>query len=244
MDKSGPRIRRMFSGIARRYDLLNHMLSAGVDVYWRRRAVHSVQLDDGIPVLDVCTGTGDLAQAWWRRGGGRVTVLGTDFAHEMLRRAKIKAERRGAGISYIEADTLSLPLLDDSFGVVSVAFGLRNLADPQAGLAEMVRVCRPGGVVLILEFSMPRTPLIGRAYRFYFRKVLPRLGNLISGDRDRAYLYLSDSVSEFPQGEDVLDWLRVAGLVDVSYRLLTCGIATLYRGRKPGGTDEPAGGIE
>lgn len=240
VDKSERRIREMFGEISPRYDFLNHFLSAGTDIYWRWRAARAVPLEPNVPVLDVCTGTGDLAWALWKRGGGRVPVVGSDFAHEMLRRARHKSARKrgkraleGAPVSFLEADTQRLPFGDDCFGLVSVGFGLRNVSDTEAGLREMIRVCRPHGHVLVLEFAMPRGFLLGGLYRFYFRHVLPRIGQLISRSSRAAYSYLPDSVSQFPHGKSLADLMRRCGLEAVDWKRLTFGIAALYWGRKP-----------
>lgn len=233
VDKSGERVRRMFGEIAPRYDLLNHLLSGGIDVYWRWRTVRAVPPTGEFPILDVCTGTGDLALAFARAAQG-APVVGADFTHEMLVRADAKqtAARRGSPIRFLEADAQQLPFGDDQFQIVSVAFGLRNVADTRAGLREMSRVCRPGGRVVILEFSTPRNRAFGAAYRWYFRHVLPRIGQLLARNRESAYSYLPQSVSEFPDGPKLAAIMQECGLCEVSFRPLTCGIATLYIGRK------------
>ncbi len=239
VDKSESRIRKMFGEISPRYDFLNHFLSGGTDWYWRWRTVRAVSPSGTEPILDVCTGTGDLALAYWKKARRRVPVVGTDFTHEMLTRARGKAEKAtakfpgAAGLSFLEADTQRLPFFDNRFQIVSVAFGLRNVTDTERGLREMVRVCKPGGHVAVLEFSMPRNRLFGGLYRWYFRHVLPRLGQLFMRNSHAAYHYLPDSVSEFPQGEALTALMQACGLTDTSFRPLTFGIATLYVGRKP-----------
>ena len=158
VDKSERRIREMFGEISPRYDFLNHFLSGGTDYYWRWRTLRRAAPGD-LPILDVCTGTGDLAVAYWRRGGGRIRVVGADFTHEMLTLARQKtasARRRRPPIEFVEADAQRLPFADDRFQIVSVAFGLRNVTQTLEGLEEMARVCTPGGRVVVLEFSMPR----------------------------------------------------------------------------------------
>jgi demethylmenaquinone methyltransferase/2-methoxy-6-polyprenyl-1,4-benzoquinol methylase len=236
LDKRETRIRRMFGTIAPRYDLLNHLLSLNVDRYWRWRTTRLAPPAEGAPLLDVCTGTGDLALAYDRAAGGRVPIVGSDFCLPMPLPARRKADRRAAAsrVRFIEADTQRLPFPDDSFGLVTVAFGLRNVTDTDRGLAEMVRVARPGGRVAILEFSRPRGWFFGRVYRFYFRRVLPAVGQLISRSRDNAYNYLPASVMEFPDGEALAARLRAHGLTDVRWHPFTFGIATLYVGTKPG----------
>jgi len=235
VDKREARIRRMFGSIAPSYDLLNHLLSLNIDRYWRWRTTRLVPPTGDAPVLDLCTGTGDLALAYDRKAGGRVPIVGTDFAHPMLELAERKTERRHAAarIRYVEADAQRLPLPDNVFQIVTVAFGLRNVTDTERGLAEMVRVTRPGGRVAILEFSQPRHWLFGGLYRFYFRRVLPLVGQAISRSKDNAYSYLPASVMEFPDGAALGDRLRAHGLDEVRWYPMTFGIATLYVGRKP-----------
>jgi demethylmenaquinone methyltransferase/2-methoxy-6-polyprenyl-1,4-benzoquinol methylase len=224
----------MFGEISSRYDFLNHFLSAGTDFYWRSRCVRAVRIEGDLPILDVCTGTGDLAVAFWRRAGRRVRVVGADFTHEMLMLAnrKLDAAAKGA-IDFVEADAQRLPFADDRFQIVSVAFGLRNVSDTAQGLREMARVCAPGGRVIVLEFSLPRNRLIGGLYGWYFRHVLPRLGQLISRNRQSAYNYLPDSVSEFPSGERLTAMMNSCGLERASWQPLTFGLATIYVGTKP-----------
>ena len=225
----------MFGDIAPRYDLLNHLLSLNVDRYWRWRTTRLVPPEGTAPILDLCTGTGDLALAYDRAAGRRVPVVGADFCHAMLIRAGQKARRRQADdrIRFLEADAQQLPLADGQFQITAVAFGLRNVTDTDRGLAEMVRVTRPGGKVAILEFSQPRGRLFGPLYRFYSNWVLPWIGQLISRSPDNAYRYLPASVREFPDGEALADRLRQHGLIDVRWYPLTFGIATLYVGTKP-----------
>ncbi len=244
VDKSADRVRQMFSEIAGRYDQLNRLLSAGVDLYWRWRTVRAVPPPRSGRVLDVCTGTGDLALAYWRHGRGQVRVVGADFAHPMLVLAKRKAARRCRGgrvPEFVEADALELPFPDDCFDVVSVAFGLRNVADTDRGLAEMTRVCRPGGHVVVLEFSLPTVRPVRAVYLWYFRRVLPWVGQLLARNRHQAYHYLPQSVSEFPRGNALAKRMESSGLTAVWWKPLTLGIATLYCGRKPE-PDETLGG--
>jgi demethylmenaquinone methyltransferase/2-methoxy-6-polyprenyl-1,4-benzoquinol methylase len=236
VDKSGQRIRRMFGDISPRYDFLNHLLSGGSDYYWRWRAVRAAPpVDDG-PILDVCTGTGDLAIAYWKAGGGRVNVVGTDFTHEMLMLAEQKTARLSqacADLTFLEADTQRLPFADGQFQIVSVAFGLRNVSNTEQGLAEMIRVCRPGGRVLVLEFAMPEQSALRAMYRFYFRNVLPRIGQLFSKSEHNAYSYLPESVGEFPAGDALAATMTRCGLHDVTWKKLSFGIAAIYCGTKP-----------
>lgn len=237
LDKREARIRRMFGQIAPWYDFLNHLLSLNIDRTWRTKTTRLVPpgpAADG-PILDLCTGTGDLALAYDRAAGGAVSVVGADFCHEMLVRAaaKVAMKRAGERIRLIEADAQALPFGDGVFQLVVVAFGLRNVTDPDRGLAEMARVARPGGRVAVLEFSRPRGRLFGSLYRWYFRAVLPRIGQVFSRSPESAYRYLPESVMSFPDGEDLAARMRGHGLTDVRYYPFTLGIATLYVGVKP-----------
>lgn len=237
VDKSGTRIRRMFGEISGRYDFLNHFLSGGTDIYWRWQTVRRVAPDGNAPILDVCTGTGDLAIAYWKKARGHTRVVGTDFTHEMLVIARQKIAKLGSNansqMAFLEADTQHLPFEDNQFQIVSVAFGLRNVADTLAGLKEMTRVCRSGGRVAVLEFSMPTNRLFCAVYRWYFRNVLPRIGQLLARNSEAAYNYLPQSVSAFPQGAELAGIMQQAGLSECTWVPLTFGIATLYIGRKP-----------
>src|SRR5262245_4021549 len=175
VDKSSERVRSMFASIAGKYDLLNHLLSLNVDRLWRRFTTRTVPPVPGVPVLDCCTGTGDLALAYDRAGRGRSPIVGSDFCHEMLRVGRTKVRKAGAldRITLIEGDTQRLPLPSDTFGVVTVAFGLRNVSNTVQGIDEMVRVAHPGGRVAILEFSRPNGRLLSPVYMAFFRHVLP-----------------------------------------------------------------------
>jgi demethylmenaquinone methyltransferase/2-methoxy-6-polyprenyl-1,4-benzoquinol methylase len=234
VDKSADRIRDMFGQIAGRYDFLNHLLSAGIDRHWRRKTVRLAAPQGDAPILDVCTGTGDLALAYWRATEGRVRVVGADFCHPMLAIARKKCQQAGAAgqVELIEADAVRLPFPSDRFQVVCVAFGLRNVNDTDRGLAEMVRVCRPGGRVAVLEFSLPRGRLLGSLYGWYFHRLLPRIGQAVARNRLQAYNYLPASVGEFPQAEALCRRMESAGLHDVICHRLTFGVASLYVGVK------------
>jgi demethylmenaquinone methyltransferase/2-methoxy-6-polyprenyl-1,4-benzoquinol methylase len=228
----------MFGQIADRYDLMNHLLSGGIDILWRNFTVRHVPPENDAPILDVCTGTGDLAIAYWRAAAKRVPVVGTDFTPRMLELARLKFARLPktpdeAGIEFLEADTQQLPLPDDRFQIVCVAFGLRNVSDTRAGLKEMLRVCQPGGRVAVLEFSQPTFPVLAGMYRWYFRHVLPRVGQVFARNTEDAYSYLPASVSEFPSGQALAEVMTQCGLTNVQFTPLTLGIATLYVGRKP-----------
>ncbi|MCA9054496.1 MAG: bifunctional demethylmenaquinone methyltransferase/2-methoxy-6-polyprenyl-1,4-benzoquinol methylase UbiE [Planctomycetaceae bacterium] len=226
----------MFGEIAGRYDLLNHVLSLGVDVYWRWRTVRTVAPSGDRPILDVCTGTGDLAFAYRQHAGEGVRVIGSDFTRAMLMIADRKqpSEDEQQQVAFVEADAQQLPFASDQFQIVSVAFGLRNVADTRRGIREMARVCSPQGTVAVLEFSQPTNRLFAGVYRFYFRNVLPRIGQWISGSRLDAYNYLPESVGEFPCGAALAQVMTECGLCEVQYKPLTFGIATLYWGRKSG----------
>ena len=226
----GPTIRNMFAAVAPGYDRANRALSLGIDVLWRRRTVRVVDVVPGERGLDVCTGTGDLCFALQHAGA---TMVGSDFCVPMLERAcrkKAQHQDGAAPSEFVAADALALPFAAASFDFATVAFGIRNVSDPLLGLREMARVVRPGGRVVVLEFSKPRVPLLGAAYWFYFRRILPRLGAWISGARNGAYRYLHDSVTAFPEREGFLDLMRQAGLQRPAVRLLTGGIAAIYRG--------------
>ena len=234
VDKSSDRVRQMFGRIAGRYDFLNHLLSLGIDHYWRWRTVRLVAPSGPLPILDVCTGTGDLALAYDRAAGGKTPIVAGDFCHEMLAIGQQKAYRTGADarIEFIEADAQALPVPSDAFQIVCVAFGLRNVADTDRGLAEMTRACAPGGKVAVLEFTTPTWQPFKAVYGWYFRRVLPRIGRLFARDSGDAYEYLPTSVGEFPQGEALAVRMRAAGLADVRRYPLTLGVATLYVGEK------------
>jgi demethylmenaquinone methyltransferase/2-methoxy-6-polyprenyl-1,4-benzoquinol methylase len=234
MDKSGDRVRRMFGQIAPYYDRMNHLLSMQVDRYWRWRTVRLAKPQAGRPILDVCTGTGDLAFAFHRRTRGAAAVVGADFCREMLTLGQQKTSRRGAGdgITFVEADTQQLPFHDSGFQIVSVAFGIRNVADGDRGLREMVRVCQPQGRVAVLEFSLPQWRPLKALYAWYFHRVLPRVGQQLARNDEQAYHYLPESVGQFPMGEAFLQRMRAAGLRQVRSVRLTGGIATVYLGVK------------
>jgi len=237
VDKSDRRVRAMFSAIAGRYDLLNHLLSLNIDRSWRRFTARTVPPVPGVPVLDCCTGTADLALEYHRVGRGASPVVGSDFCHEMLAVGVKKVGKAGASanVVLVEGDTQRLPLPSDTFGVVTVAFGLRNVRDTARGVDEMIRVARPGGSVAVLEFSRPRGPLLGPLYLAFFRRVLPRVGQALAPNSDGAYHYLPASVMQFPDGRAMLDLLEARGLTETRMFPLTFGVATLYVGVKPQG---------
>ena len=223
-------VRDMFTSIAPRYDLLNHVLSMNVDrLWWNRtaRTFDAVLRRPDAQVLDLCCGTGDMTFALHRRmNGGR--LFGADFSHAMLVRAEQKSQDKN--IRWIEADALHLPFASAHFQLVTAAFGFRNLANYDRGLAEIYRVLAPGGEFGILDFGEPKG-VIGKVYRVYFRRVLPAVGTLISGVRG-PYAYLPASVLRFPSPEEMLQRMRDAGFREASWTPYTFGIAGLYRGRK------------
>ena len=228
VDKSPRRIREMFDLISPRYDLLNHLLSLNIDVLWRRRAAELCGPDPR-RVLDVCSGTGDLAFEIRRRWECSVTA--TDFAYRMIRRARAKARRR-AGVEFQQADATRLPFRDDTFDACAVAFGLRNVADTDAGIREMARVVKPGGRVVILDFATPPSRWLRSGYRFYFSRILPAIGELIAPARRGAYRYLPASVETWPEPDQLVQSLEKAGLGDARFERLTGGIAALHVGVK------------
>ncbi len=233
--KDAATIRSMFAAVSQRYDLLNHLLSLNRDKYWRKKAVEMSGLAEGDLVLDVCSGTADLALEYSEKAGPGGMVVGTDFCPEMLHigRRKLTVARRGARVELMVADTLGLPFHDDAFDVVSVAFGIRNVSDHEAGIREMARVAKQGGRVVILEFSLPEGGLFGKMYTTYFTRVLPVIGKVISRGGNDAYRYLPDSVLEFPRGNEMRRVMERCGLASVSAKELTLGIVALYIGVKP-----------
>jgi len=223
----------MFARVARRYDLANHLLSFNFDRLWRARTVRRVApvlQRPGARALDICCGTGDLLLALQR--AARAPVLGSDFCHPMLLAANAKIARRRRAALLFESDALRLPLRDASLDLLTVAFGFRNLANYAAGLTEMRRVLRPGGMAAILEFSQPPNALFAALYNFYSRRILPWIGGALSGSRD-AYKYLPESVRKFPTALQLADDMRQAGFVGVGYEHITGGIVALHLGQAP-----------
>lgn len=231
-------VREMFGRIAPRYDLLNHLLSMQVDRWWRRkvaRRFRQVLQQPGARALDLCCGTADLALALAGVAHSTARIVGADFCHPMLERARDKLHRRSLPPLLAEANALVLPFPDDTFHLVTTGFGFRNLSDYAGGLEEMLRVLAPGGQVGILEFSRPISRLFGSLYDIYFHRLLPRIGGAVSGDSG-AYRYLVRSVSEFPSPEGLAGWMREAGFVGVEFEKLTGGTACLHTGQKPKGS--------
>ncbi len=250
------RVRRMFAAIAPSYDLNNRLHSLWMDQLWRRRAVKLAQLKESDRVVDVACGTGDLTlkfiDAMWSIGWpDPSTVIGIDFTYEMLPIARAKASRRPQPVadqdygptwsshssysdcvSWLNADAQALPLADASADVVSIAFGIRNVADPALAIREFYRVLRPGGRLMLLEFSLPTNPLLRGLYNFYFRKVLPRTATLISGDKTGAYKYLPESVNTFIGRPEMMRMMSGAGFTKVEQFPMTFGVCVCYRGVK------------
>jgi demethylmenaquinone methyltransferase/2-methoxy-6-polyprenyl-1,4-benzoquinol methylase len=230
-------VRGMFGRVAPRYDLANHLLSFNIDRYWRRHTVQRVSpilQRPGARILDLCCGTGDLLLALnsssrSSRAGPQAAVFGSDFCHPMLIAAHAKSARQNASTPLFEADALRLPVPDRSFDLVTVAFGFRNLANYEAGLAEMMRILRPGGAAAILEFSQPPNAAFRGLYNLYSRRILPWIGGALSGSRD-AYTYLPDSVRKFPSARELAEGMRYAGFTRVSFEYLTGGIVALHVG--------------
>jgi len=224
-------VRDMFGRLAHRYDLANHVLSFNIDKRWRRLTVERVRdilCRPSAVVLDICCGTGDLVMALEDARGA--AVLGSDFCHPMLVAAEQKIARRNGRSRLFEADALALPLPDQSVDLITVAFGFRNLADYEAGLVEMRRVLRPAGRAAILEFSQPPNRAFRALYNFYSRRVLPRIGGVITGSPD-AYRYLPESVRKFPSAEELAEDMRRVGFRDVAFERFTGGIVALHLGR-------------
>ena len=230
-DKTADRIAGMFDAIAPRYDLLNHLLSAGIDKRWRARMIRSLELTGRETLVDVCTGTGDVALA--ARAAGAARVLGVDFAGAMLRLGVTKVQGAGQDdrVTLVRGDAMRLAVAANVADAVTVAFGIRNVEQPEVACREMARALRPGGRLAILEFGTPRVPGLRSLYQWYFRSVLPLLGRMISG-HNAAYSYLPASVGAFPPPDVFCETLRRAGFNNVRAVPLTFGIVYLYMGRR------------
>lgn len=232
LSDKGEMIRQMFGAIAPRYDVLNRLLSFGVDRRWRKKAVRLLKFREGSRVLDVATGTGDVALEIARRTPQSVKITGVDFCREMVELGVDKAAQSpyAGRIDFKVAPCEDLPFASNTFDSITIAFGIRNVVDQQLGLAEMWRVLRPGGRIIILEFSTPRAALFRQIYHLYFRRLLPVAGGLLS--RYSAYRYLPDSVLEFPSHEEFSGMMSAAGFRNIHLHELTFGIATIYVGEK------------
>jgi demethylmenaquinone methyltransferase/2-methoxy-6-polyprenyl-1,4-benzoquinol methylase len=227
--QSGDTVRRMFNRIVPRYDLMNRVMTGGRDVAWRN-IVAKQAASCGGDVLDVATGTGDLAFAIRQAGAKR--VIGTDFSEEMIEAAKKKAPKHGPDVRFEIADALDLPFDDASFDAVTVGFGLRNMVDYDAALREMHRVLRPGGCAIVLEMTPFKRPILGPPFRFYFEKVVPVVGGLLSGSLT-AYRYLPSSVEAFPPAHELAEMMHDAGFEDVRYQMLGFGTVAIHSGTTP-----------
>ena len=227
------RVEQMFAAIAPSYDLNNRLHSLGRDQAWRRDAVRMAEVKPADVVLDVACGTGDLSLAF--AAANPAKVIASDFTVNMLKVARTKHTQAATPLTYHAGDAMRLPLPDASVDVVSIAFGIRNVADPSRAIGEFHRVLRPGGRIIILEFSQPANPLLRAGYNFYFKHVMPRTASLIARDRSGAYRYLPKSVNTFIDREGMQGLLKEAGFDQITLRALTFGIAVCYRGSKPTG---------
>ena len=225
-------IRKLFDTIAPTYDFLNHLLSLRRDFYWRKMAVRELKGVGGW-ILDVATGTGDIAIKIVQHNGSQKKVFGLDFSEAMIKRAQQKILRKGLlqSIGLSRGDAIDLPFRENTFGASIIAFGLRNIPNKEQALFEMIRVIKKGGKVIVLEFTFPRDKLMRKLYPLYFKKFLPWLGGMISGDKG-AYAYLPESVTQFPHAEDYEEMLRRSGLEEIRSRRLTLGIASIISGIK------------
>ncbi len=220
----GAGVKRLFGAIAGRYDFANHLLSGGMDFLWRRRAAALVKAEKPARILDVATGSGDIALAL-QKACPDATIIATDFCQPMLDQAKLKGVK-----NIVLADALALPFPTAEFDVLTVAFGLRNMEDWSRALGEMARVIRPGGLLLVLDFSVPPQPL-RTFYRFYLHRIMPRLASLVTGEKS-AYDYLADSIETFPCGAAMTTLIESCGFTSAKCEPLTGGIVSLYTARR------------
>ena len=225
-------IRNLFNTVAPRYDLLNHLLSLRRDVYWRKMAVHEIKRGEGW-ILDIATGTGDIAIEIIHQNGQKSRVSGLDFSEPMIKVAQQKLQKEGLSEKIVLSlgDALNLPFRSNTFTASIIAFGLRNIVNKEQALAEMVRVIKGSGKVIILEFTLPQKGVMKRLYLIYFRRILPWIGGLISGNRG-AYSYLPESVLHFQHPENYEEMMRRAGLENLSFQRLTGGITSIIEGTK------------
>ena len=223
---------KIFDSIAPTYDSLNHILSLGIDILWRKKLSKKLPRKKGLFVVDLATGTGDVALHLSQEKNIQ-KIQGFDLSKKMVEigRQKVQKKQVDHKVSLDIGDGMDIPLEDNSVDVITLSFGIRNFSNPQKGLDEIYRVLKPGGRVLIMEFSIPKNPLIKKAYFFYFRKVLPWIGNKVSGHKD-AYTYLNETVESFPYGRSFLSLMNKSGLTNLEANPLTFGISTLYVGNK------------
>lgn len=224
-------VKKMFNDIAHRYDFLNHLLSGGTDVYWRRKAISKLNLSADSLVLDIACGTGDLAFTTYKLKKSK--VIAVDIATNMLTLGKQKAEEKKQSkyVHFLAGDGENIPFADKSFDAVTIAFGVRNMGDIKKNLNEMSRILKPGGEIVILEFSTPKSKLLKNIYVYYFHKILPGIGKFVSKDKD-AYTYLPESVSDFPKPREFARWIEDEDFDPVNYWRLFNGIAIIYKGVK------------
>jgi demethylmenaquinone methyltransferase / 2-methoxy-6-polyprenyl-1,4-benzoquinol methylase len=226
-------VNSMFGRIARRYDIANLLLSCGMDRWWRARLVAAAHRHGTTVALDLATGSGDVAFALSRKLTNSAAITGMDFCQPMLEQAEAKKMKGGAryeNVTFRQGDALALPLRDASFDAVTIAFGLRNLADRRRGLSEMRRVLRPGGALFVLEFSQP-SKWFRPLYHFYLRRLLPSIAGAVTGDRD-AYVYLNETIGEFPERAALAKEISAAGFSDVEARPMTFGVVALHKAVK------------
>ncbi|MDR1493306.1 MAG: bifunctional demethylmenaquinone methyltransferase/2-methoxy-6-polyprenyl-1,4-benzoquinol methylase UbiE, partial [Planctomycetaceae bacterium] len=232
IDKSPERIQTLFNAIAPRYDFLNHLLSFGIDRNWRRQTARRLVPSADGAILDVCTGTADFAIAFAVKNPQR-KIIGLDFSANMLAIAKKRIEKAAllSQIELVEGNAMATPFADNSFAMVHVSYGLRNMAEPMQGLREMVRVCKPDGTVAVLEFRTPERGWFAPVYQFYFRRLLPKIGQFVAGESVGAYRHLFESVQSFPQDEALAEMMRQAGLSQIVQYPMTFGTVALNVGR-------------
>lgn len=234
VDKTPAKIAGMFDAIAERYDLLNTILSGGLDRYWRHHAINSLRLTGQERLLDVCTGTADVAIGAARRSRGAAHVVGVDFSGAMLGRGLVKVRRGGfaSRIQLVRGDAMNLPLASGSVHAATIAFGIRNVQQPEVAFQELMRVLRPGGRLAILEFGTPGSRIFGPLYAWYSRNILPRIGRAVSR-HDAAYTYLPESIGAFTYGDEFARILNIAGFSQVEARPFMFGAVYLYSAKKP-----------
>jgi len=232
-ERDASKVEQMFSGIAARYDFLNHLLSFGFDFGWRKKVARETRGIRCERILDVCTGTGDMAIELFRYWKGTAKVEGIDFSPELLEIAKKKAKKFSArnAIVFGKGNAEKLPYGDNQFDAITIAFGLRNVNNRLKALKEFYRVTRPGGCFICLEFSRPRNEILSRIYFFYLIKIVPHISSIF-GSNPEAYRYLSNTIKDFPAPDALVDFIKSAGWNDVSYRILSGGIVAIHTGRK------------